>query len=424
MQRCLPCHASISIHALREEGDTSSVSLAAAAFYFYPRPPRGGRHAGEALRVGSVIISIHALREEGDLIRLLCMANSAIFLSTPSARRATAQLAALTAELEDFYPRPPRGGRPSTPPPWSSVAHFYPRPPRGGRPALPGDLLVLFFISIHALREEGDYFANSAKYQITLFLSTPSARRATLFLQHKRPPCRFLSTPSARRATGGAAAACKKKTNFYPRPPRGGRPSETLSPVAMHSYFYPRPPRGGRRTHPASSGRAGDFYPRPPRGGRPSCSSRAAGASYFYPRPPRGGRPPCRHPADRPSNFYPRPPRGGRPPSKDILMGLPLFLSTPSARRATANLGEQAILKKISIHALREEGDGCSISCMVGSGISIHALREEGDRLMMYSSILQVNFYPRPPRGGRLARCRCPARAKRISIHALREEGD
>ena len=34
-----------------------------------------------------------------------------------------------------------------------------------------------------------------------------------------------------------------------------------------------------------------------------------------------------------------------------------LFLSTPSARRATANLGEQAILKKISIHALREEGD-------------------------------------------------------------------
>ena len=120
---------------------------------------------------------------------MLCMANSAIFLSTPSARRATAQLAALTAELEDFYPRPPRGGRPSTPPPWSSVAHFYPRPPRGGRPALPGDLLVLFFISIHALREEGDYFANSAKYQITLFLSTPSARRAT----------------------GGAAAACKKR---------------------------------------------------------------------------------------------------------------------------------------------------------------------------------------------------------------------
>ena len=191
----------ISIHALREEGDPGRDRRRRWSGHFYPRPPRGGRHAGEALRVGSVIISIHALREEGDLIRLLCMANSAIFLSTPSARRATAQLAALTAELEDFYPRPPRGGRPSTPPPWSSVAHFYPRPPRGGRPALPGDLLVLFFISIHALREEGDYFANSAKYQITLFLSTPSARRATRAATGVKADILFLSTPSARRAT-------------------------------------------------------------------------------------------------------------------------------------------------------------------------------------------------------------------------------
>ena len=394
-------HHPISIHALREEGDPGRDRRRRWSGHFYPRPPRGGRHAGEALRVGSVIISIHALREEGDLIRLLCMANSAIFLSTPSARRATAQLAALTAELEDFYPRPPRGGRPSTPPPWSSVAHFYPRPPRGGRPALPGDLLVLFFISIHALREEGDYFANSAKYQITLFLSTPSARRATLFLQHKRPPCRFLSTPSARRATGGAAAACKKKTNFYPRPPRGGRPSETLSPVAMHSYFYPRPPRGGRRTHPASSGRAGDFYPRPPRGGRPSCSSRAAGASYFYPRPPRGGRPPCRHPADRPSNFYPRPPRGGRPPSKDILMGLPLFLSTPSARRATQASNKSHRPKPFlsTPSARRATESGTSLD--KASPISIHALREEGDPQSWFYVEDVRYFYPRPPRGGR-----------------------
>ena len=84
----------ISIHALREEGDGAASMRFPLRAYFYPRPPRGGRHAGEALRVGSVIISIHALREEGDLIRLLCMANSAIFLSTPSARRATAQLAA------------------------------------------------------------------------------------------------------------------------------------------------------------------------------------------------------------------------------------------------------------------------------------------------------------------------------------------
>ena len=60
-------YANISIHALREEGD----SIYAPYTYwdlpnFYPRPPRGRRHAGEALRVGGVVISIHALREEGD----------------------------------------------------------------------------------------------------------------------------------------------------------------------------------------------------------------------------------------------------------------------------------------------------------------------------------------------------------------------
>ena len=33
---------------------------------FYPRPPRGGRLLGACLCAGSDSISIHALREEGD----------------------------------------------------------------------------------------------------------------------------------------------------------------------------------------------------------------------------------------------------------------------------------------------------------------------------------------------------------------------
>ena len=35
----------------------------------------------------------------------------------------------------------------------------------------------------------------------------------------------------------------------------------------------------------------------------------------------------------------------------------------------------------------------------------------------------QVNFYPRPPRGGRLGRAERTNHARAISIHALREEG-
>ena len=36
------------------------------SLYFYPRPPRGGRLGALGLLVAIRIISIHALREEGD----------------------------------------------------------------------------------------------------------------------------------------------------------------------------------------------------------------------------------------------------------------------------------------------------------------------------------------------------------------------
>ena len=102
----------ISIHALREEGDETRRTLRQAEDYFYPRPPRGGRRVVDeatkdmteisihALReegdplVGSVAgantaISIHALREEGDGMRCIRSFWKPLFLSTPSARRAT-----------------------------------------------------------------------------------------------------------------------------------------------------------------------------------------------------------------------------------------------------------------------------------------------------------------------------------------------
>ena len=56
------------------------------------------------------------------------------------------------------------------------------------------------------------------------------------------------------------------------------------------------------------------------------------------------------------------------------------FLSTPSARRATPFPAGCSGGKKISIHALREEGD-VTVVCIFFhlTCISIHALREEGD---------------------------------------------
>ena len=83
-----------------------------------------------------------------------------------------------------------------------------------------------------------------------------------------------------------------------------------------------------------------------------------------------------------PPDFYPRPPRGGRRLQEiDARKKARKFLSTPSARRATYI--EYVLLKHLEI--------------------SIHALREEGDVRLSVPRICEVDFYPRPPRGGRLS---------------------
>ena len=118
------------------------------------------------------------------------------FLSTPSARRATSGLLPMRSGHPNFYPRPPRGGRRV---PWA-LRHGW-----------------------------------------SAFLSTPSARRATgcvtgttdLFTQ-------FLSTPSARRATCHNGLTFLRKQHFYPRPPRGGRPTRAAAtgstePISIHA---------------------------------------------------------------------------------------------------------------------------------------------------------------------------------------------
>ena len=81
--------------------------------------------------------------------------------------------------------------------------------------------------------------------------------------------------------------------------------------------------------------------------------------------------------------------------------------------------------QKISIHALRGEGDLISKHLYICvARISIHALRGEGDDNRDKDRERRQNFNPRPPWGGRQCR-QCDNRDKdRISIHALRGEGD
>ena len=192
-------------------------------------------------------ISIHALREEGDLPPRGPRRPRGRFLSTPSARRATCIGRLPHRHNRNFYPRPPRGGRLATAYCQNGTFEFLSTPSARRATVWQHHSAHRVFISIHALREEGDKGVSGSSYNGNKFLSTPSARRAT-------------SAPGK------------------------------------------------------------------------------AGSSRTY--------------------FYPRPPRGGRPPARRLLLFGRIFLSTPSARRATVCTFDWVKSAKISIHALREEGDG------------------------------------------------------------------
>ena len=183
--------------------------------YFYPRPPRGGRHGsccGHGR--GTEGISIHALREEGDGLTMQEYYSKEISIHALREEGDT-----FTYDDDNipynFYPRPPRGGRQTSK--WSQTksVNFYPRPPRGGRPSkLP------------------------KTYTEYIFLSTPSARRATMVVNEKvADRTIFLSTPSARRATAGRLLRNSDRSNFYPRPPRGGRRSSINSPKKNRRFL-------------------------------------------------------------------------------------------------------------------------------------------------------------------------------------------
>ena len=169
-----------------------------------------------------------------------------------------------------------------------------------------------------------------------LFLSTPSARRATTQKPSISTPFTlFLSTPSARRAT-------RRTRRHYLRSVisiHALREEGDVSVLGKHLHtrnFYPRPPRGGRPLRLGGRQRRQQFLSTP-------SARRATHAAPIYAAPP--------------GNFYPRPPRGGRHCCNRKRYCSLVFLSTPSARRATREVAKAVYDDGISIHALREEGD-------------------------------------------------------------------
>ena len=191
-------------------------------------------------------------------------------------------------------------------------------------------------LSIHALREEGDLAQINGINANIAFLSTPSARRATLIMTSK----------------------WDEQRAFYPRPPRGGRRFWIQTDELLYDFLStPSARRATLCKLCKISDHALSIHALREEGDSASASSTSTAPQTFYPRPPRGGRLTKSMMARPRRSFYPRPPRGGRrePP------------------RCGSPCGH------LSIHALREEGDRMALPGLQSQGLSIHALREEGD---------------------------------------------
>ena len=171
---------------------------------------------------------------------------------------------------------------------------------------------------------------------------------------------------------------------------------------------------------------SGDFYPRPPRGGRLTSCNHLVETIKISIHALREEGDPWHRRTCWPKHISIHALREeGDASCRCSRLVNERFLSTPSARRATAFVFQAGVFVHISIHALREEGDVPSqcLSQMLFS-ISIHALREEGDYVSYAITSVYWNFYPRPPRGGRQGPDPSSGGQMTISIHALREEGD
>ena len=131
--RSLTFPRTISIHALREEGDEIAGTL--GRYYtisIHALREEGDLDERQRFRIVHAI-SIHALREEGDQQPAKRPSSMEKFLSTPSARRAT-RLFYYGKTQKKFLSTPSArratGIKPGQPP---HQQDFYPRPPRGGR---------------------------------------------------------------------------------------------------------------------------------------------------------------------------------------------------------------------------------------------------------------------------------------------------
>ena len=166
---------------------------------------------------------------------------------------------------------------------------------------------------------------------------------------------KFLSTPSARRATVEATLDGLTQYDFYPRPPRGGRLAFSCFSVVSRGFLST--PSARRATAAAATdGFAEEISIHALREEGDECIIYSGTKQVEFLSTPSARRATKRktHVPVGTQHFYPRPPRGGRLSGMTILTSRGLFLSTPSARRATAKTETKSLFSNKLYNILHE----------------------------------------------------------------------
>ena len=284
--------------------------------------------------------------------------------------------------------------------PWST--YFYPRPPCGGRPSAANNTAQTLIISIHVPLAGDDRGNRGRPSSQAHFYPRPPCGGRRCCAASRKTAVQFLSTSPLRGTTCHAFSLLPYPVNFYPRPPCGGRQCADIRSGVVYIFLSTSPLRGTTHRNTAPLPTVPFLSTSPLRGTTTSsrfgwCQARisihvplagdddiqnqshSCTSAFLSTSPLRGTThlqppfPPLFF------HFYPRPPCGGR-------------RWTPSRR---------SLKSKISIHVPLAGDDLFHANSAAGVYISIH-VPLAGDDSSPGTLILHlVNFYPRPPCGGR-----------------------
>ena len=283
----------ISIHAPREGSDPSRWRRSARPKRFLSTlPARGATDCG-LQRPAFIEISIHAPREGSDPSGgKKLWASGHFYPRSPRGERPRQML--IWPARKNFYPRSPRGERPghlSTIDTNKEISIHAPREgsdldgrrcpvvvleisihaPREGSDLTTRCMMRAANISIHAPREGSDHGTQSGPERGPDFYprSPRGERRAMTVVAGIT--LRFLSTLPARGATAVTEDGTRYGIISIHAPREGSDAGRAGSAARPAPYFYPRSPRGERPTPPPARCREFYFYPRSPRRERPTA---------------------------------------------------------------------------------------------------------------------------------------------------------